>query len=137
LIKYLYNKALEQISDLQTKVNQKQKDIDEINKEFVQAVKDWKSLVQTEKQKVKELEELDKVTNSDRLVALRLYEEEKTKRWKFEKQLQAQPKQIVDEFKKFIKGFTTINNCYISAQMIYSELDNILKKYEEKNNAEN
>lgn len=64
---------------------------------------DYKELEQQLKAKdeeIKSLKELDKATNDDRLVALRLYEEEKTKRWNLEKQLKTNTYQLCEKIRQ-------------------------------------
>ena len=49
--------VLQRISDLEAKLAEKNKTIDEINKEFLSAIKDWKQLVEIEKTEKEQLKQ--------------------------------------------------------------------------------
>lgn len=57
----LWQNKIDEVKQLKQQLAEKEETIKEINKEFVQAVKDWKSLVEQKNRDIAELEEHDRV----------------------------------------------------------------------------
>ena len=68
--------AENKVKELEQQLAEKDKTIDEINKEFVKAIKDWKELVKIKEKNIAELEEQDEIYhNQDKIELLEILKE--------------------------------------------------------------
>lgn len=90
-----------QISELETKLAERNKTIDEINKEFLSVIEDWKQLVEIEKTEKSQLkQQLADMTKKYELASLPVGGLVDTAR-NLEKQLKTQPAEIVEKIRKW------------------------------------
>ena len=106
------NKQAKQISDLEAKLAESDKTIDEINKEFLSAIKNWKQLVEIEKMEKEQL----KQQLAEKENTIEFYEtylkakdevREESKKW-YEKQLAEKDKAHMEAMQNALNDFLTL-----------------------------